>query len=232
MHTIKENDILIPNETKNKNIVKKRNTKFFIAIVLTTFAFSALTVIVKVNPPFFPIDLQITQAIQSFHPKWFDMLMRTVTFMGNVVPGALSLGAAALFLIFFKRSYEAKMLIFSAIILSCIGILFKQLVGRVRPDGTIINQVATFTSNDSFPSGHVLFFIGFYGFLLYLCFVQVKKSRLKYMYISILGSLLVLIGLSRIYLGAHWFSDVIGAYLLGFVWLSLLSYIYKKRKLQ
>jgi undecaprenyl-diphosphatase len=224
------NDTLVPEATHRKSIIKKRNTRFFIVIFVTILAFGALTTFVKLNPPFFPIDLQITLALQSFNPMWFDMLMRTITFMGNMIPGAISLAVAALILIFFKKKYEAGMLVFSATALTFIGILFKQFVGRVRPDGTIINQVATFTANDSFPSGHVLFYISFYGFLLYLCLVLVKKGTLKFIYVGILISLLVLIGLSRIYLGAHWFSDVMGAYLLGFLWLTFLSYIYKRRK--
>ncbi len=71
-----------------------------------------------------------------------------------------------------------------------------------------------------------MFFIGLYGFLLFVIHSRFKKSDWKRAVLMVFFSLLIfLIGVSRIYLGAHWFSDVLGAYLLGFSWLLVIIWL-------
>jgi membrane-associated phospholipid phosphatase len=67
----------------------------------------------------------------------------------------------------------------------------------------------------SFPSGHVMFYTGFFGFIWFLAFTLLKISWKRTLLLVIFGSLVLTIGVSRIYLGEHWASDVVGAYLLG-----------------
>ena len=79
----------------------------------------------------------------------------------------------------------------------------------------------------SFPSGHVLFYAAFFGFLCFLGSTLLKGSWLRALLLIGLGALIALVGLSRIHLGQHWFSDVLAAYLLGSVWLALTVYVYR-----
>jgi undecaprenyl-diphosphatase len=79
----------------------------------------------------------------------------------------------------------------------------------------------------SYPSGHVVFFTVFFGFLIAAMFFTKKIPRLMRVFIaSTSGALIILVSLSRIYLGAHWLTDVIAGYLLGIVLLSILLYFY------
>jgi undecaprenyl-diphosphatase len=79
----------------------------------------------------------------------------------------------------------------------------------------------------SFPSGHVVTYTAFFGFLWFMAYTVLKHSWQRTALLFLLGGLVVLVGPSRIYLGEHWFSDVIGAYLLGSLWLSLSIYLYR-----
>ena len=84
-------------------------------------------------------------------------------------------------------------------------------------------------SGYSFPSGHSMVATGFYGFLIYLIYKEVKNKKIKYPLIVFLSILILLIGISRIYLGAHYATDVIGGWIIGAVYLAFfIKYGYKK----
>jgi undecaprenyl-diphosphatase len=93
-------------------------------------------------------------------------------------------------------------------------VLVKDLVQRPRPTPNLVNVFATLKSY-SFPSGHVMFYLGFFGFIWFLAFSLLKPSLKRILLLAFFGILVVLIGVSRIYLGEHWASDVLGSYLLG-----------------
>jgi len=104
--------------------------------------------------------------------------------------------------------------------------LIKVVVQRPRPDVTLVNVVQQLNTS-SFPSGHVLFYTAFLGFLLFLAYTLLEPSLTRALILALLGSWVGLVGLSRIYLGNHWASDVTGAYLLGSLWLSLSIALYR-----
>ncbi len=107
--------------------------------------------------------------------------------------------------------------------------MFKKLIHRPRPISPLIQTVEHLTKNDSFPSGHVMFAIGLYGFLLFLSFTQIKKTHPSRNISLVIFSIpIILMGISRIYLGSHWFSDVLGAYFLSLSWLMVMIWAYRK----
>jgi undecaprenyl-diphosphatase len=81
-------------------------------------------------------------------------------------------------------------------------------------------------SSYSFPSGHVMFYLGFFGFIWFLAFTLLKPSLKRSLLLVFFGILIVLIGVSRVYLGEHWPSDVLGSYLLGSLTLAALIQFY------
>jgi membrane-associated phospholipid phosphatase len=105
----------------------------------------------------------------------------------------------------------------------------KALVDRPRPSADLVHVVNQL-KDYSFPSGHVMWFTTFGGFLLFLLFTLIKPSWWRTLLLVVLGGMVALIGLSRIYEGQHWASDVIAAYLLGSIWLSLTIVIYRRGK--
>lgn len=106
--------------------------------------------------------------------------------------------------------------------------LLKGLFHRVRPDSSLIEGgVAGF----SFPSGHALMSVAFYGFLIWLAAHKIRNGWLQFICIAFLVLLILMISLSRVYLHVHYATDITAGLCIGFMWLSFcLWYINKKEK--
>lgn len=179
---------------------------------------------------YFPVDLWVSRTIQSITIPGFDSLMKFITSMGNLKTAAIIVTFFAIAFIVTKRYQQTLILLISFLLLEVLGILLKDFISRPRPNPQIITQWGFYPNNDSFPSGHVLFFISLFGYLLFFTIFELKKGFLRSTLIIILSVLLLLIGISRIYLGAHWFSDVLGSYLMGIIWFYIIYIIHKKIK--
>lgn len=102
----------------------------------------------------------------------------------------------------------------------------KFIFARTRPED--INLIIE--SGYSFPSGHSMVSLAYYGFFIYLILKTNMKSNIKILYTVLLSLLVFLIGLSRIYLGVHYASDVLAGYALSLAYLILfIQFFYKKR---
>jgi undecaprenyl-diphosphatase len=110
--------------------------------------------------------------------------------------------------------------------IALLGSLIKLAVHRPRPAPDLVHVIQQL-QDASFPSGHVLFYTVFFGFLIFLAYTLLKPSWLRTGLCGVLGALVALVGLSRIYVGDHWASDVAGAYLLGSLWLVLTIAVYR-----
>ena len=97
-----------------------------------------------------------------------------------------------------------------------INTLVKTMVGRPRPSSDLV-EVLREVSGNSFPSGHVMFYTVFFGLIFFLALTRLPRTLLRWIVLLVSGGLVVLIGPSRIFLGAHWLSDVVAGYLLSFV---------------
>lgn len=215
------------NTTPSKPVIKKRSRWFEAVIVIILVSFAVLAFLVK-SYTFFPLDLQITLAIQRISNPVFAALMQLLTTAGNEVPGSLLLAGGVLVLLNLRKKRDAAVLMVSTIGAVVISLIFKAIVARPRPDPALINQLGTFKVADSFPSGHVLFYVGFVGYVLYLAHVYLPHGVFKNIVRLVCLLLIILIGFSRIYLGAHWFSDTVGAYLIGIIWLLIVVHYRQK----
>ena len=97
--------------------------------------------------------------------------------------------------------------------------LLKYIIQRPRPtEFRIIDE-----SGYSFPSGHSMVSAAFYGFLIYLIYKNVKNKYVKWGLITVLSLLIILIGISRIYLGVHYTSDVLAGFLIAISYLIIFT---------
>ena len=102
--------------------------------------------------------------------------------------------------------------------------IFKQLIRRDRPDVLKLIKQGGF----SFPSGHSMISMSMYGMLIYLCYKKIKNKYIKWIICSLLGILILSIGLSRVYLGVHYISDVLGGFILSFIMVVLYTELINK----
>ena len=192
---------------------KYRTVLFLFMLLATTGAFASLTFLVKTMPSL-PIDLAITRAIQSINSPFFDGLMHLVSWPG-FPPQSYLLSALVVLIIYsLGLRWEAVSAAVASILPGLFNVLIKDYVQRPRPTGDIV-AVFRILNSYSFPSGHVMFYVGFFGFLWFLAYTMLKRSWRRTALLIMYGGLILLIGASRIYLGQHWPSDVLGAYLLG-----------------
>ena len=102
--------------------------------------------------------------------------------------------------------------------------ILKRLIRRDRPDVLKLIKQGGF----SFPSGHSMISMSMYGMLIYLCYKKIKNKYIKWIICSLLGILILSIGLSRVYLGVHYISDVLGGFILSFIMVVLYTELINK----
>lgn len=130
--------------------------------------------------------------------------------------GAIFIAVVAIFLaIIIKNKKIAISILANLVIITGLNQLLKRILQRARPTEYRIIQETGY----SFPSGHSMISMAFYGYLIYLIYKNVKNKYIKWISISLLSILICLIGISRIYLGVHYTSDVLGGFLISISYL-------------
>jgi undecaprenyl-diphosphatase len=194
-------------------------------LVIAVVAFIILAVLAK-TVAYFTFDVTITRAVQEFNVGWFSALMYALSWIGFTPQADVISLLIILFLYASGLKWESVVSAVSLILSTALGLGIKVLIDRPRPSPNVVN-VITQLKDYSFPSGHVLFFTAFFGFMIFLAYTLLKPSWWRTLLLVILGAMVALIGLSRVYEGQHWASDVVAAYLLGSLWLTLSIVIYR-----
>lgn len=120
-----------------------------------------------------------------------------------------------LILIFLKSNIQKYYVVLNLLIITMSNQILKFIIQRPRPiEHRIIDE-----SGYSFPSGHSMVSMAFYGFLIYLIYKTIENKRIKWGLCTLLSVLILFIGISRIYLGVHYASDVIGGFCLSISYL-------------
>ncbi len=212
-------------ETTSRPKREYRTFLFQVSLFAAIAAFAVLTFMVKTTP-LFTLDIQITHAVQSINSPIFAALMSFISWPG-FSPQSFILSVLIVSLIYlFGLHWESAAALVAGILPPLINTLVKGLIRRPRPTMDFV-QVLRILDSYSFPSGHVMFYVGFFGFIWFLIYTLLKRSLLRTLLLIFFGSLIALIGISRIYLGQHWASDVLGAYLLGSLTLVLILQFYR-----
>ena len=202
-----------------------RSTVFLTYLIVAVVVFIVLAVLAK-TIAYFTFDVTITRALQTFHASWFDALMGALSWIGFSPQAWVIAAVIMVFLYASGLKWETVVILISVLGSSALGLGLKILVDRPRPSADLVNVINQLKSY-SFPSGHVLFFVTFFGFLLFLAYTLLKPTWWRVLLLVVLVGMVALIGPSRIYEGQHWASDVLAAYLLGSVWLSLSILVYR-----
>ncbi|MYL72742.1 phosphatase PAP2 family protein [Halobacillus litoralis] len=199
-------------------------SKASIIIILTGFAlvggavyfFTELAAEVLEQEKFI-VDQAATDVVRSITTPWMDAFWGWITELGSVLFITIASIALLIFLLFFSPFSRWVGVYFAIVMLgiSALTKLLKVTFERQRPEVLAEYDGTGF----SFPSGHTTGSVVFYGFLIYLIVISPLKKQVKWTINVALGILIVLVGLSRIYLGVHFFTDVFGGMLFGLAWL-------------
>lgn len=175
----------------------------------------------------FPFDLKVAFALRGEDNPALAALMTAISFLGDGWMPAVMVGAVAA-ICAFKRMWIEAAFVLATLTSGLVAGVLKILVGRSRPPSFSLNPSDIFLSFNqyAYPSGHVLYFVVFYGFVAFLAWKFLTGWE-RWITITICAPLIVLIGPSRVYLGEHWVSDVIGSYIIGTLWLIILILLYK-----
>lgn len=147
-------------------------------------------------------------------------ILKVITELGGV---AFTIIAGVLIFILCKKI--RWFVTFDLVGVTLINQLLKHIIRRPRPN--ILRLVEE--SGYSFPSGHSMVSMAFYGIIIYLVYKNVSNKYLKWLLISLLSLLILSIGFSRIYVGVHYFTDVAGGFLLGLAYVVIYVNIYNNK---
>jgi membrane-associated phospholipid phosphatase len=168
----------------------------------------------------FPGDLFLSHRWQDVDVPALGGALSFVNAVGSPVAAALIAVGAALFALVRRRWLEA-VLILLTFVPHGLQSGIKELVGRARPSDELV-RVTEQASGPAFPSGHVVGAVVLYGLLLYLAPRLIGSHPLRLVLQLFCAFMIVATGPARVHAGAHWPSDVVGGYLLGFLCLALL----------
>lgn len=172
-------------------------------------------------------DVRILNFVQIFRTPSFTTVMLFFTTLGKWQVIFLGTIAASAVLVMRRRWYDLTTLLISVIVGELFVWVIKNSIEQPRP--ALINALTPETGF-SFPSGHAFVAFSFYGLVAYFFFHAVKKITLRIVIFSSACILVSLIGFSRVYLGAHWPSDVVAGMLSGCAWLTILITILEIRR--
>lgn len=177
--------------------------------------------------PVLPFDLKSYQELQEQASPLFSGLMKGVSALGELTT-AMALTAIAIVTFALRRQWLEAIFMLATTSNVLMAFALKEIIRRTRPFPVAENASGLIQSINqySYPSGHVLFFVVFFGFFAYLAWRHFT-GRARVFVIAICLALIVLIGPSRVFLGEHWASDVVGSYIIGTIWLFFMILAYQ-----
>ena len=168
----------------------------------------------------FPGDLAVLLWLQSPRAPWLTKTAITVS-MGDAAI-ALSMTVVAVFLALVWRRRDVAVMILLSLVPVGAGNLLKPVVGRTRPEYLLLDVAPT---SLSFPSGHALFAVIFGCLLVWMAEESIQSPWIRRSVQVVLVLLILAVGWSRVYLGLHWPSDVLGGYMYGLLAVWLLTWL-------
>ena len=168
-------------------------------------------------------DQSVSEFVISFRSETLTSWFRICTDLGDVYAYIVITILLAGWFYVNKRGW--KFILQSVAVLALAtasNVLLKRVINRARPDAEHLVAVNTL----SYPSGHSMSAMAFYGFLIYLCVRYEVKKPLRILIVTVHALLILSIGLSRIYLGVHFPSDVAAGFVGGFIWVMFCAIIF------
>jgi membrane-associated phospholipid phosphatase len=167
------------------------------------------------------LDKPLLTFMLGLRSPGLDVAATAYTDIAGVVIMPIIAVVTMLFLAIRRRSWTPIILVTAAgagsLLLTIAG---KEIIGRARPD--LADAVPPYETSPSFPSGHTLNAVAIAGILAYVLLLRQHRRATRVLSITVAVVFAVTVGISRVYLGHHWFTDVLAAFFLSGAWLALV----------
>lgn len=205
---------------KEKVVQLTKDNKKWIIVTICFIIFVAVLEDVFDNE-LIKMDTTIFNAIKLTRSDYATSAFKMITAFGNA---PVFITITLLILIFIKNKKVGVMVSLNLLAVGVLNQIFKYIVQRPRPiESRLIEE-----SGYSFPSGHSMVSTAFYGLIIYFIFKYVKNKKIRNICCALLSILVLLIGVSRIYLGVHYTSDVIAGFVFSIAYLIIFITIIPK----
>ncbi len=194
--------------------------------ILALAGFSLIAYIVGVHEVL-EIDRKVISIVQGWENPLLTNVMKFFTTIGSAKI-VIVLSILVLFFLYKVLNHRSELFLFSIVMLCSplLNGLLKQIFQRARPELHRLIEIGGY----SFPSGHAMNAFTFYGMLTFLFWRHIKTKRGRSMLIITSSFMILFIGLSRVYLGVHYPSDIIGGYLGSGCWLAISIWVFQLYK--
>lgn len=157
-------------------------------------------------------NLAYKYIVEHLRRDWLTPIMKIITSFGDEI----AIIVFTIVSIIIAKNKKVKLAIaVNVVLIALLNNIIKLIIKRPRPEGfNIITE-----SGFSFPSGHSMVSAAFYGLLIYFSYKYIRNKKIKYTICVALSILILLIGISRIYLGVHFASDVLAGFLISIAYL-------------
>lgn len=200
----------------------KNNKKEVITIGISTLLFMSLSILVLTNTTLY-IDTQVHSFILDIRSNSLTNILSLLT---NLAGATFLLALSIILLLTMKKKKNAMYIFLNLTCSFFINELAKNIFERSRPIGlNLIEETGL-----SYPSGHAMIGLSFYGFIAYLLYKNSDNKKHKKIIILSTILLTAIIGFSRVYLGVHYLTDIIGGFLLSIIYLTIFIKITQKEK--
>lgn len=167
------------------------------------------------------LDHPVLDAAKTVRSPALDVAITAYTNIGGTVGMPIIAVVIMIFLATRRKSWTPVILMLAAGLGSLlITVLGKPLFGRTRPD--LADAIPPYEHSPSFPSGHSLNSLVIAGIVAYLVILRLKTLRARVITVAVAAAFAITMGLSRVYLGHHWLTDVLAAWAIGISWLALV----------
>lgn len=195
-----------------------------VAFGIATATFTALVAAVLLYRPFVAFDRGLSAAVRSMDVPALDATMRLVTDIGDFWVAAIATAVLAAVLLVVRRPAEAVFVAAGVGGGAALGDVLRVLIERARP-GLEVARIPV-PDTYSFPSGHALAAFLFFGVLFFVVALEARTFAARAWTLAACMAIAALVALSRVYLGVHWFGDVMASWIVGSGWLTLCAAAY------
>jgi undecaprenyl-diphosphatase len=199
----------------------------FIISIGALIGFALLAIAVKGTEGLLAFDEAVISFVQGLEAPALTSIMRFFTYVGDTIP-AIIIALVALILLYRIQKDRSELILFVIVVAGTpiLVSLLKNFFQRARPEFHRLVEIGGY----SFPSGHSMNALAIYGMITFLFWRHIPTRLGRSMLILSSSVFILMIGTSRVYLGVHYPSDVIGGYLASGFWLSSVIWVFQRYK--